>query len=176
MNLNINLILAQVIGILAIVVFALSPQQKTKKRALIFQLFSSILYALQYLFLGAFSAMATNLIGAIKNYVFYTYTRKDKNIPISILCIYIIIILISGILTFNNILSIFPILLSILYAYGSWHNNLKVYRIIAVVGAICWIIYNFSVGAYVSTIGNIFQLVSAIIAVIRIDIRKNIKK
>lgn len=173
-NISINII-AQVVGILAIITFALSPHQKKKKKILTVQLISSVLYALQYLLLGAFSAVATNIIGAVKNWVFYLYAKKDKEIPIAILCIYIIILLISGIFTYTNIFSIFPIILSILYAYGVWQSNLKVFRIISVFGAVCWIIYNFAVGAYVSAIGNIVQLISAIIAVVRIDIIKKEK-
>lgn len=169
-------IIAQIIGISAIITFAISPQQETKKKVLIFQLFSSILYALQYLILGALSAVATSIIGAVNNWVFYMYAKKNKEIPIAILYIYSIIILISGILTFNNIFSVFPIILSILYTYGVWQSNLKIYRIIAIVGALAWIIYNWTVGAYANAIGNGFQCVSAIIAVIRLDIMKNNQK
>lgn len=168
-------ILAQIIGSLAIITFAISPQQKTKKKVLIFQLCSSILYALQYLILGAFSAVATNVIGTIKNWIFYRYTKQDKEIPITILYIYVIILLLFGVLTFQNIFSVFPILLSVLYAYGVWQSNLKKYRIISAIGAMLWIIYNFSVGAYVGAIGNVFQLASAVIAVVRLDIRQSDK-
>ncbi|MGN1297973.1 MAG: YgjV family protein [Clostridia bacterium] len=72
----------------------------------------------------------------------------------------------------NNIFSIFPVLLSILYTYGVWQSNLKTYRVISVVGAIAWMIYNSVVGAYASVIGNVFQCITAIIAIIRLDIIK----
>lgn len=168
-------VFAQIVGILAILFFALSPQQKTKKKVLIFQAFSSVLYAIQYILLGAFSAAATNTIGLIKNLVFYSYTKEDKDIPVLALVIYSAIIIVSGILTFNGILSVFPIILSLFYAYGVWQSNLKIYRGISVIGAIAWIIYNFAVGAYVSVIGNAFQLFSAIIAVWRLDVKKSRK-
>lgn len=165
-------IFAQVIGILAVLFLALSPQQKTKKKVLTFQSFSSILYAVQYALLGAFSAAATNTIGLIKNLVFYTYAKKDKNIPVLALIVYSVIIIVAGILTFNGMISVIPIILSLFYAYGVWQSNLKIYRGIAVVEAIAWIIYNFAVGAYVSVIGSVLQLLSAIVAVWRLDIKK----
>lgn len=163
---------AQIVGILAIIVFAISPHQKTKKKVLIFQLISNMLYALQYLLLGAFSAVATNIVGGIKNLIFYFYTKAEKEIPNKFLYVYIIIIVIFGIFTFNGIISVIPILVSILYAYAVWQDSLKVYRIITIIGSIAWIIYNFIVGAYVGVAGNVFQLISAIIAFIRIDILK----
>lgn len=169
-------ILAQVVGILAIVVFAISPHQKTKKRVLIFNIISCLLYATQYLLLGAFSAAATNIIGAAKDRVFYEYENKKKDIPIMVLLIYIVILVISGILTYTNIFSVFPVLLSSLSAYGVWQKNLKVYRNIVVINSASWLIYNFVVGAYVGAIGNAFQICSAIVAIIRLDVIKNKKE
>ncbi|MCI8965108.1 MAG: YgjV family protein [Clostridia bacterium] len=175
-NLSINVIIAQIAGIFAMLVFAIVPQQKSKKRSLIMQIISDIFYGIQYLLLNAFSAVASNVIGAVNKYIFYVFAKKNKNVPIIILFIYIAITIVSGILTFTNILSVFPIFLSILYTYGAWQSNLKIYRIISVVGAALWIIYNFSVGAYIGAIGNVIQLISAIIAVIRLDIIKKEEK
>lgn len=169
-------ILAQVVGTLAIVVFAISPHQKTKKKVLFFNIVSSLLYALQYLLLGAFSAVATNVIGTVKNQVFYMYEKKEKDIPIRALLIYIAILVISGMLTYTNIFSVFPVLLSSLSAYGVWQKNLKVYRNIVVINSASWLIYNFVVGAYVGAIGNAFQICSAIVAIIRLDVIKNKKE
>lgn len=163
---------AQIVGIFAIIVFAISPHQKTKKKVLIFQLISNLLYAIQYVLLNAFSAVATNVIGGIKNLIFYFYAKDEKEIPNKFLYIYILIIVIFGVFTFNGLISIIPILVSILYAYAVWQDNLKVYRIITIIGSISWIIYNFLVGAYVGVAGNVFQLISAIIAFIRIDVLK----
>lgn len=169
-------ILAQIVGILAIVVFAISPHQKTKKKVLFLNIVASLLYALQYFLLGAFSAVATNVIGAVKNIVFHEYEKNEKDIPIMALLIYIAILVISGVLTYTNILSVFPVLLSSLSAYGVWQKNLKVYRNIVVISSVAWLIYNFVVGAYVGAIGNAFQIGSAIIAIIRLDVIKNKKE
>lgn len=170
-----EIIIAQVVGILAITFFTLSPQQKSKRKILVFQLISSVLYALQYFILSAFSAGIINIIGAVKEFCFYLYAKKEKDIPVKILLIYIIVVIISGILTYTDIFSVMPILLTILSTYGIWQKNLKKYRILVVVATIFWIIYNLVVGAYVNVIGNLFQLGSAIIAIIRLDIiKKNI--
>lgn len=165
-------IVAQVIGLLAIISYAISPHAKTKKRVLVFHLISSILYALQYFLLNAFSAMITNTVGAVKCYVFYLYEKKGKEIPKSLFWIFMLVILALGILTYNNIYSLIPILVSILSLYAVWQNNLKVFRAIVIISSISWIAYNIIVGAYVGVIGNVFQLSSAIIAIIRFDILK----
>lgn len=165
-------IIAQVLGVLATIAFAISPQQKSKKAVLIFQFISNVLYSLQYIILGAFSAVATCWISIVNNIVFYKYAQKDKEIPNGILSLFVAIVIIAGILTYNNIFSIIPILLSILYIYGSWQDNLKIYRIVCIIGSIGWFVYNWVVGAYASTLGNGFQCISSIIAMIRLDIIK----
>ena len=90
-NLSINVIIAQIAGIFAMLIFAIVPQQKNKKRSLIMQIISDIFYGLQYLLLNAFSAVASNVIGAVNKYIFYVFAKKNKNVPIIILFIYIAI-------------------------------------------------------------------------------------
>ncbi len=170
-----KLIVAQIIGIVALLISSLAPQQKTKKKVLSFNLFSTILYALQYLTLSAYTATITNIVGAIRDYIFYRYSKVKKDIPIFIFYIYIIIILVFGIFTFNGFISILPIVLSILTTYSVWQNNLKKYRGITAIITILWVIYNFAVGAYVSAIGSLVSFISAIIAIIRFDIKKKNK-
>lgn len=169
-------ILAQIIGILAIIAFAISPQQKNKKGVLIFQLLSSVLYALQYLLLNAFSAVVTNIVGAIKCYVFYLYEKKGKKIPKYIFLIFMVLVLIFGIFSFTNIYSIIPIFVSVTMLYSTWQSNLKIYRIIMVITTALWLVYNCIVGAYVGAIGNTFQLISGITAIVRLDIMKKSDK
>lgn len=165
-------IFAQIIGVIAILVFAIIPHQKNKNKILILQLFSSLLYAIQYFILGAFSAVVTNIIDMIKTIVFSKYVRKDKKIPITFFIIYVLAMIISGIFTVNNFISVLPILGVILYTYAIWQENLKIFRIMNVFVILIYIIYNFCVGAYTSCLGSVFQLISAIIAIINLDIKK----
>lgn len=71
-------IAAQIVGVFGIIVFAITPHQKTKSKILVCQLISSLLYASQYFLLGAFSAVATNMIDALKSIVFSTYEKKKS--------------------------------------------------------------------------------------------------
>jgi len=59
--------------------------------------------------------------------------------------------------------------------YATWQKNLKNFRTLSIISSISWIIYNLVVSAYVNAIGNLFQLISAILAVIRLDIMKSNK-
>lgn len=169
-------ILAQICAMLAIFVYSLGPHQKDKKGVLICNLTSNVLYLVQYLLLGAFTAVGINIIDFFQSLVFYRYAKEEKDIPLMWWIGYVIILITIGIFTFTNIFSIFPILLGIMVAYGIWQNNLKVYRIIMAINILGWLIYNVSVQAYVGACGNIFQLVSAIIAMYRFKDFKFLRK
>lgn len=167
-----SIIIAQVIGIMAIVVYSLSPHQRTNAKVLAFRFVAAILYALQYLLLGAYTAVATNIIGGVKEGAFYLYSRKEKKIPFIILFVYSLFLIIFGILTYVNLFSILPVIFSILTAYANWKDDLRKYRILLVLSSLSWLVYNFTVGAYISFTGNIFQLSSTIFAMLRFDFNK----
>lgn len=166
-------VMAQIFGIIANILFAISPQQKSKKKVILFQTLSCIFFATQYLLLGAYSGTAENMLSIVINIIFWKYSNAKKKIPFYWLGLYSIANIMAGIFTYTNIFSIFPIIISIACTYGIWQENLKVNRFIILFGSIGWIVYNFMVGAYASSIVNVFSLVSAIIAVWRLDIRKN---
>ena len=167
-----TIIIAQLIGVVAIVVYSLSPHQRTNAKVLIFRFVAAILYAIQYFLLGAYTAVATNIIGGIKEGIFYLYSRNEKKIPLVIFLAYALILIISGIFTYVNLFSILPVIFSVLTAYATWCGNLKNYRILLVLSSLSWIFYNFTVGAYISFAGNIFQLSSTIFAMVRFDFGK----
>lgn len=171
-NLPTNIVVAQVFALLAMIVFSLAPHQKKKSGVLIFHIMANALYATQYFLLSAYPAIATNILSGIETIVLYVYMKKNKEVPVMIVWIYSFLILIIGVFTYQNIYSILPIFISIVYAYGTWQSNLRIYRIISVIGCTTWIIYNYVVQSYVGALGSAFQLVLAIIAIIRFDILK----
>ena len=75
-----------------------------------------------------------------------------------------------GIITYQNIYSIIPIIIGFLYTYGSWQKDLKKTYKIAITSSIGWIIYNIIIGAYIAAICSILELISSIKGL------KNLKK
>ena len=89
------MIVSQIIGMFAVILWVLSIQNKEKKNILLFQIIANLLYSLQYFIIHAFSASLTDFFGIIKSLIFYNYTKNNKNIPIymlfSICLVYIIL-------------------------------------------------------------------------------------
>ena len=165
-------VLAQIFGIIGLIFLVISIQNNKKKIVLLFQIVSNMFYGLQYIVLNSLSAGMMSFISLIRCIIYYLYNRNNKIIPKNILILFIIIIISTLLFTYNGLFSIIPILATILYTYGTWTDNLKLFRYIAIIAAILWIVFNFYVGAYVAFIGSIFELLSGLLAIYRFDIRK----
>lgn len=87
--------------------------------------------------------------------------------PKWILFVFIALVLLFGIITYDGLISLLPIIITVLYTYAFWQNNLNVARIIYIVAAIIWIYYNYEVGAYVGIIGNILEITTGLISLIK---------
>ena len=166
-------IMAQILGVLSLVLMFFSYQKKSKRDFLYLQIFMNVFFGLQYLVLNAFSALASNIVSIIKSTIFYKFEKQNKDIHIGFLIVFEMVIISLGILTYNGWYSIIPICIAALYTYGTWQKKLSNTYKIGIVAATFWIYYNFVVGAYASVIGSVIELIASIIGVIRL---KNGKK
>lgn len=166
-------IMAQIFAIIALIFMFFSYQKKSKKDFLFLQIFMNIFFGIQYFLLNAFSALVSNIISIVKSAIFYKYETENTKIPFSIFCIFEFIILISGILTYNGLFSIIPIIIALMYTYGTLQNKLTNTYKTGVLAAVLWIIYNYLVGAYASIIGSIIELISSIVGLIRLTNNKD---
>lgn len=162
-----NILYAQLIGIFAMLTISFSVQCRKKKHMMMVQSCAHMLYAFQYALLGAISAAYMDVMAIIRNILFYKYDKNKKQIPI-ILSIFIIVLTsIIGYLNYTNILSLVPVIIAILYTIGASFKDPKVYKYVFGFCAIAWLFYNLKFKAYVCVIGNIMEIISTIIALIR---------
>ena len=167
--------LIQTIGIVAFILFVYSLQKKDKKEILFYQLLANILYAIQYISLGAYIAGILNVVTVTRCFIYYKYEKDKKEIPLFILITYILIIILVSIFTVDSYISILPSIINIIYIVSTWQKNTKVLRLSFMVAAILWIYYNLTVGAYTAIIGNTFEIISVSYACIKLNRKNNIK-
>jgi hypothetical protein len=72
-----NIIIGQILGILATVITFISYQVNTKSRLLIIQTTATLCTCLSFLFLGASTGFALNIVCIIRNVLFFF--QKDKS-------------------------------------------------------------------------------------------------
>jgi hypothetical protein len=150
----------------------LSFQQKKAKGVLLLQLISTALFATHFGLKGAYTGLALNVISAIRAYV---YSQKDKKWASGNLWMYsfIVISIISGVLTWDSPLSLFPMIAMVFTSVGFNAKTAKNIRILTLPNGPLWFIYNtFYAHSAFAAVNDTFCFISALIAILRLDIKK----
>lgn len=167
-----SFIIAQIIGIVGLLFTIISNYQNKKKNVLIFQILANILCFFQYVLLNALAAASSFFVAIIRCIVFYIYDKKQKNKSKIVLLLFSILIVLLGLLSYTDSFSIIPTITAIIYTYGAWQDDLKIFRMIAFIVPVTWIGYNIYVGAYVGVLLTIIEAIATLAAIIKLDIRK----
>ena len=154
--------IAQVFGFFALIIVFMSYQTTKRKKFLTIQIIACIFYAIQYLFLKAYSGFGASFICAVKSGIFFNYEKKEKKIPIIVLVFLEIAFIVVGIFTFDGIYSLIPIFIHCIYTVGTWFKDLKITYTIAIGTAFLWIAYCLIVEAHVAIFANILELIASI--------------
>lgn len=164
--------IAQVFGIIALIILVVSFQNNDKGKLLKYQIFSSLFFAAQYFCLGALTGALMNLMTLIRNVIYKRF--KDK---VSIIYIILIVVTMIGlsICSYNGVYSLLPAIAVILYSIALAQNNLTITRVVEAMSCSLFIIYNIKVLAISGLILTIIELIFVLIAIYRLDIRKNNK-
>ena len=160
-------ILAQVLGIMALVVTAYGIHFKTKDGILLRFVIANILFAIQFFLLNAITGGVISIINAIRCVVFYIYKKKELKPSIVTLLIFEIIVIISGIFSWQNMWSLIPILATVLYTYSLWQDDVRVIRISACLVYSSWAVYDLIVKAYAGVLQEVSILASSILALFK---------
>lgn len=156
-------VLAQIFGAFALLFLVISYQQRKRINFLNLQASANIFYVLQYFVLHAYSGMISFIISTIKMIIFQIDERKNRTTNILVFIILEISFIFFGILTYDGLYSIIPILGACMFTYGAWQRNLKITYFIAIIVAVMSNVYDIAVGAYISVISNVFELVASLI-------------
>lgn len=158
-----KLIIANIFGFLACVNSFFLYQTKTKHKMLFLQITYSILMILEFLILKAYSALFVCCIALIRAILFYLYDKKKKNVPIKYVISLVIALLISQIYTYKDLFSIIPMIIGITYTLSLQLKNVNKIKMICIILAVLWIIYDFHIKAYISSISASLDIISIII-------------
>ena len=168
-------ILVQLIGGLGILASLISFQCKKHNSILAFRTLNEAIFAAQYLMLGAYTGMAMNLIGCVRNTVFSKQVAKGKKTTVSTI-IFTIIFFIFGILTWQGAKSILIIVAKVLSTIAYGNKNPTVVRGIVFITCTSWLIYNYCVFSVAGVICEAVTLISLLIGIVRLDLMPRLAK
>lgn len=157
-------ILAQICGAIVLILTVISVQFKTKEKIVMCSVFANVFAAIQFFLLGALTGAVISVINTIRCLIFYLYKKRDIKPSFIVLIIFEIIAIISGSISWQDMWSLIPIIVTVIYTYGLWQDNVKIIRITTGIVGFGWAIYDIVVRAYVGAIQETCQLISALIA------------
>lgn len=133
----------------------------------------SLIFAIQLFMLGAYTGAVLDLISFVRTLIFSNNTNKKWAQNPLWLLFFVVVMIVSGILTWNDFFSLFAILGSLLSTFALWMKKPKYTRIISLFVGPCWIIYNVVNGSIMGVVNEIIALTSIIIGIVRLDLKKN---
>ena len=164
-------IIANVIGIIAVVTFVLSYQLKKRRAIVTCNVVSRVLYVLQYLLLGAFEGAALDVMGILASVL---AQNMDKGIIKRYRTAFIIgvnaLIVAVGLLLYQGPISILPMVGILLQTGAFWFRSEKTIRRLSFLGSPFWFVYNLLSRAYGSSIGDLMTMVSIGTAIVRYEV------
>ena len=163
--------LAQAVGFLGLLIVIIGFQKNTNRDILLYQIIASGIFLAHFIMLGALTGAVMNILGGARNVLFYFRDRKWAN---SILWMYffIAVYIVAGILTWQNIFSLFPIVGMCIATVGYWVKNPRLTRLILLPSSPCWMIYNIATSSFAGILTESFAMTSLLVGIIRFDILK----
>ena len=156
-------------------------QQKKQRNVLIFQFFAALTFAINYLLLGAIVGGLLNIVGALRAVVFY-FEDKTRARALPWLIVFILAFGVSYPLTFlafgtqpsakNLIIELLPVLAMIIATIALRAGKSKTVRSLGLISSPMWLVYNCFSGSFGAIASEILNLISIIVGIIRLDIKK----
>lgn len=164
-----NVVIGNIISLLASVLMTYSGYIKSKGKFLIVQIVQMSLSALSNFILGGTTGTIINLVNIIRNVLCY----KNKLNKYSIILILTLSISLS--LYFNNLsfIGLLPLLSTILYTTLMNIKDIKKFKYLTTTTMLLWLIYDICIMNYVSALFDLLTIGSNSIAIYQL---KNIAK
>lgn len=168
-------IITQIIGFVAFALAVLTFQSNKHKSITLTKCASDALFVVQFIMLGAYTGAMMNGIGCVRNIVYSILVEKKKNVRIAVI-VFSIIVVISGIATWNGPISLLAIFGKLLSTLSYAFKNPRNVRRMTIPVCIVWGIYDSICGSWAGVLTEIFTLTSIAIAYIRFEYKKNDKE
>lgn len=163
--------IAQIIGVFGLICSLLSFQMKKRKWIMAFQMTASLSFSAQLFLLGATTGGCVDMISFIRTLIFSQNGKKWASSPVW-LYVFIFLMIVTGILTWQNAWDLLPIAGSILSTVALWMKKEKNIRLISLTVGPCWLVYNLVKGAWSGALNEVLAMTSIVIGMIRNDTGK----
>ena len=165
--------IAQAVGLFAIVVFLLSYQQKERKKIILWNAVSRVLYILQYCLLLSFDGAVLDVLGIVASVL---AGKRDTGIIGRHKLFFFLLtdaaMIAATAVLWADVFSLFALIGVLFHTGAFWLTNEKVIRRLSLIGSPFWLVFNFTQKAYPSAVGDALTIGSILLAMWRYDRKK----
>ena len=167
-----QIIIGNIIALIASILMTFSGLQKSKKKILFIQIIQIFLTIISNLVLGGYTGAIVNAISLIRDILLY----KDK---VGVKEKIILIIFAIGLsLAFNNLglIGLLPLIATVTYMLFMDTKDVIKFKILIIISMILWFIYDLTIKSYTSSVFDILSALTHLIAIIQIIKLNKIKE
>ena len=157
-------LLSHTAAFIALIITLISYHLKHKKKIFKIMCLSNIFNIIHYLCLGAYSGCITKTIALARNLFIVKKENNKKLDKLIYLILFIGVYIISGVLTYNNLYSLLPLISATIFMIVTWNGKELQIKRIAFYCYFLWLLYNILIFSIVGIIANTISLISTFIA------------
>ncbi len=157
----------QLLGFLGLLFSVISFQCRKHRTIMLFRTLDEFAFAIQYFFLGAYTGVAMNLIGCVRNELFAWQVKNEKSTMVSRV-IFSVLFTVFSIATWGGFKSILVGIAKVVSTCAYGCRNKLAMRWMVLGTSVTWLIYNAAIGSVGGVLCESFSVVSIIVALIRI--------
>ena len=165
-----NIIIGNIIALIASILMVISGLQKKKKTILFIQIIQIALSVISNIVLGGYTGAVINAISCVRDILCYKdkLGTKEK--------IIIIILAIGLTIIFNNLslIGLLPLIATIVYISFMNIKDVVKFKFLVIFSMIMWLVYDLYIKSYTSGIFDFLSITANIIAIYQLQ--KNNKK
>lgn len=158
-------IIAQIVGLLALLLTIASMQPRYRKNILRLKLAGSILFAVHFGLLGAMTGLALNAISAVRAFLFNRYHEETR--PVWPLFAVLLLFIGVTIISWQGPISVIPLVAMLVSTVGFWQRNEQSMRRSSLVASPLWLTYNIASFSLAGIATEVLLFTSALIGLWR---------
>ena len=159
-------LIAQGFGFIAMGI-AIAMYQFKKHRTILFLMsLCSLVWSLHFACLGLFTPVGMNMLNIFRS-IAYSFREKKWAQNNIIPAVFVVLNVVSVILTWESGWSILPLIASIFATIGNWQRNTRLLKYLSIPVCVCWFVYNIANGSVAGTLNETFALISIGVYLIR---------
>jgi len=162
----------QIVGVFVTIAAVISMQFKTMKSILAGQVVANLLLMLNCLLLSAWAGAGTGIIATVQTIVNYTFSARNKKIPVLLTVFFMILYVTSSFFTYKGIVDTLPLIAALIFAVAVMQEKASICRLLSLGNSALWLAYDICISAYTTTLTHGILLISVIVAIIRLDIKE----